>query len=73
VCADRSDLACDQFLSFTQVLSGGRVLSLNSAQVSDTGRYTCVAVNAGGEQQREYSLSVYGKRVCLAVVAYMYG
>ncbi|KAM4548643.1 hemicentin-1 isoform 1-T1 [Odontesthes bonariensis] len=42
-----------------QVLSGGRVLSLNSAQVSDAGRYTCVAVNAGGEQQREYSLRVY--------------
>ncbi|XP_028259472.1 hemicentin-1 [Parambassis ranga] len=42
-----------------QVLSGGRVLSLNSAQVSDTGRYTCVAVNAGGEQHREYDLRVY--------------
>ncbi|KAM4629779.1 hemicentin-1 [Polymixia lowei] len=42
-----------------QVLSGGRVLSLSSAQVSDTGRYTCVAVNAGGEQQREYDLRVY--------------
>ncbi|CAJ1060969.1 hemicentin-1 [Xyrichtys novacula] len=42
-----------------QVLSGGRVLSLKSALVSDTGRYTCVAVNAGGEQQREYDLKVY--------------
>ncbi|XP_070817740.1 hemicentin-1 [Chaetodon trifascialis] len=42
-----------------EVLSGGRVLSLNSALVSDTGRYTCVAVNAGGEQQREYDLRVY--------------
>ncbi|XP_060933914.1 hemicentin-1 [Limanda limanda] len=42
-----------------QVLSGGRVLSLSSAQVSDTGRYTCVAVNAGGEQSREYDLRVY--------------
>ncbi|XP_041648005.1 hemicentin-1 [Cheilinus undulatus] len=42
-----------------QVLSGGRVLSLNSSLVSDTGRYTCVAVNAGGEQQREYDLKVY--------------
>lgn len=44
-----------------QVLSGGRVLSLNSALVSDTGRYTCVAVNAGGEQHREYDLRVYGE------------
>ncbi|KAJ0032742.1 hypothetical protein NQD34_002823 [Periophthalmus magnuspinnatus] len=42
-----------------QVLSGGRVLSLSSAQVGDTGRYTCVAVNAGGEQQKYYDLSVY--------------
>ncbi|XP_016146102.1 hemicentin-1-like [Sinocyclocheilus grahami] len=42
-----------------QVLSGGRVLSFVSAQVSDTGRYTCVAVNAGGEQHREYDLRVY--------------
>ncbi|KAK2835266.1 hypothetical protein Q5P01_015750 [Channa striata] len=42
-----------------QVLSGGRVLSLSSAKVSDTGRYTCVAVNAGGEQQKEYDLRVY--------------
>lgn len=45
----------------SQVLSGGRVLSFNSALVSDTGRYTCVAVNAGGEQQREYDLRVYGE------------
>uniref|UniRef100_A0A3Q2CT39 Hemicentin-1 n=1 Tax=Cyprinodon variegatus TaxID=28743 RepID=A0A3Q2CT39_CYPVA len=42
-----------------QLASAGRVLSLSSAQVSDTGRYTCVAVNAGGEQQREYDLRVY--------------
>ncbi|XP_055041761.2 hemicentin-1 isoform X1 [Misgurnus anguillicaudatus] len=48
--------------SFTdgiQILSGGRILSFISAQVSDTGHYTCVAVNAGGEQQREYELLVY--------------
>ncbi|XP_068599564.1 hemicentin-1 [Brachionichthys hirsutus] len=42
-----------------QVLSGGRMLSLKSTMVSDTGRYTCVAVNAGGEQQRQYDLRVY--------------
>ncbi|XP_040926337.1 hemicentin-1 isoform X2 [Betta splendens] len=42
-----------------QVSSGGRLLALNSAQVSDTGRYTCVAVNAGGEQHRDYDLKVY--------------
>lgn len=45
------------------MLSGGRVLSFHSALVSDTGRYTCVAVNAGGEQQREYDLRVYGESI----------
>ncbi|XP_059334168.1 hemicentin-1 [Ammospiza nelsoni] len=42
-----------------QVLSGGRVLALPSAQLSDTGAYTCVAVNAAGESQRDINLHVY--------------
>uniref|UniRef100_A0A669QE89 Hemicentin 1 n=1 Tax=Phasianus colchicus TaxID=9054 RepID=A0A669QE89_PHACC len=42
-----------------QVLSGGRVLVLTSAQISDTGKYTCVAVNAAGESQRDIDLRVY--------------
>ncbi|XP_009575209.1 PREDICTED: hemicentin-1-like, partial [Fulmarus glacialis] len=42
-----------------QVLSGGRVLALTSAQISDTGKYTCVAVNAAGESQRDIELRVY--------------
>ncbi|XP_034035488.1 hemicentin-1 [Thalassophryne amazonica] len=42
-----------------QVSSDGRLLSLSSAQITDTGRYTCVAVNAGGEQHRDYELQVY--------------
>uniref|UniRef100_A0A8D0P964 Hemicentin-1 n=1 Tax=Sus scrofa TaxID=9823 RepID=A0A8D0P964_PIG len=41
------------------VLSGGRILALTSAQISDTGRYTCVAVNAAGEKQRDIDLRVY--------------
>ncbi|XP_036375886.1 hemicentin-1 [Megalops cyprinoides] len=47
------------FSEGVQVLSGGRVLAISSAQVSDTGRYTCVAVNAGGEQEKDYDLRVY--------------
>ncbi|KAL4635075.1 hemicentin-1 [Arapaima gigas] len=47
------------FSNGVQVLFGGRVLAISSAQVSDTGRYTCVAVNAGGEQQLEFDLRVY--------------
>ncbi|XP_062437683.1 hemicentin-1 [Rhea pennata] len=48
--------------SFTdglQVLSGGRILALTSVQISDTGKYTCVAVNAAGESQRDIDLRVY--------------
>lgn len=52
----------------SQVLSGGRVLSFSSALVSDTGRYTCVAVNAGGEQQREYDLRVYGEFLSIYIM-----
>ncbi|XP_014802303.1 PREDICTED: hemicentin-1 [Calidris pugnax] len=47
------------FSNGLQVLSGGRVLALSSAQISDTGKYTCVAVNAAGESQRDIDLRVY--------------
>ncbi|XP_009958752.1 PREDICTED: hemicentin-1-like, partial [Leptosomus discolor] len=47
------------FSNGLQVLSGGRVLALTSAQISDTGKYTCVAVNAAGESQRDIDLRVY--------------
>ncbi|KAG8517174.1 Hemicentin-1 [Galemys pyrenaicus] len=47
------------FTNGIQVLSGGRILALTSAQISDTGRYTCVAMNAAGEKQRDIDLRVY--------------
>ncbi|XP_012495412.1 PREDICTED: hemicentin-1-like, partial [Propithecus coquereli] len=47
------------FANGIQVLSGGRILALTSAQISDTGTYTCVAVNAAGEKQRDIDLRVY--------------
>nr|XP_045732354.1 hemicentin-1 [Mirounga angustirostris] len=47
------------FANGLQVLSGGRIVALTSAQISDTGRYTCVAVNAAGEKQRDIDLRVY--------------
>lgn len=44
------------------------MLSVSSALVADVGTYTCVAVNAGGDTQREFDLRVYGEfihsRVC---------
>ncbi|MGH0173029.1 UNVERIFIED_CONTAM: hypothetical protein FKN15_020671 [Acipenser sinensis] len=47
------------FSDGVQVLYGGRVLAITSAQISDTGKYTCVAVNAAGEEQRDIDLRVY--------------
>ncbi|XP_069798458.1 hemicentin-1 [Narcine bancroftii] len=47
------------FTDGVQVLSGSRVLAISSAQISDTGRYSCVAVNAAGEQQRDIDLRIY--------------
>ncbi|XP_021098568.1 hemicentin-1 [Heterocephalus glaber] len=47
------------FANGIQVLSGGRILALTSAQIIDSGRYTCVAVNAAGEKQRDIDLRVY--------------
>ncbi|XP_013377196.1 PREDICTED: hemicentin-1 isoform X3 [Chinchilla lanigera] len=47
------------FANGIQILSGGRILALASAQISDSGRYTCVAVNAAGEKQRDIELRVY--------------
>ncbi|KAM4812745.1 hemicentin-1 [Urocitellus parryii] len=47
------------FADGIQVLSGGRILALTRAQISDTGRYTCVAVNAAGEKQRDIDLRVH--------------
>lgn len=43
------------------VLAGGRVLRLERARVSDTGRYVCVATNAAGLADRKYDLSVHGE------------
>ncbi|XP_060132638.1 hemicentin-1 isoform X1 [Zootoca vivipara] len=47
------------FSNGLQILSGGRILALTSAQISDSGRYTCVAVNAAGEKQRDIDLKVH--------------
>ncbi|XP_071421021.1 hemicentin-1 [Pithys albifrons albifrons] len=46
------------FSNGLQVLSGGRVLALPSARLGDSGTYTCVAVNAAGESQRDVELHV---------------
>ncbi|XP_071981860.1 hemicentin-2 isoform X2 [Engystomops pustulosus] len=42
-----------------RILEQGRVLSISAVQVSDSGLYTCVAVNAAGEDSRRTDLQVY--------------
>lgn len=39
----------------------GSTLTLNGAHTSDSGKYTCVATNPAGEEDRIFNLNVYGK------------
>lgn len=40
------------------ILPGGRVLQIPRAQMEDSGRYTCVAVNEAGEDSLQYDVRV---------------
>ncbi|CAJ0944218.1 unnamed protein product [Ranitomeya imitator] len=42
-----------------QILEQGRILSISAVHVSDSGIYTCVAVNSAGEDGRTIDLQVY--------------
>ncbi|KAG8447614.1 hypothetical protein GDO86_014935 [Hymenochirus boettgeri] len=42
-----------------QILEQGRILSLSAAQTSDSGVYTCVAVNSAGEDSHDIVLEMY--------------
>lgn len=46
-----------------RILSGGRYLQINNADLSDTANYTCVASNVAGKTTREFLLTVNGKKV----------
>lgn len=43
-----------------KVLNEGRLLQIKDAKVSDTGRYTCIAVNVAGQADSKYDISVHG-------------
>lgn len=52
-------MKCDTWYQFSAVLSsGGRVLQIPRAQVEDSGRYTCVAINEAGEDSIQYDVRV---------------
>lgn len=44
------------------IMSGGRFLQITNAQVSHTGRYTCLASSSAGDKSRSFSLNVFGRR-----------
>lgn len=43
------------------IMSGGRLLQITNAQVSHTGRYTCLASNSAGDKSKSFSLNVLGR------------
>lgn len=43
-----------------KILNEGRLLQIRNVKVSDTGRYTCIAVNAAGQADRRQDISVHG-------------
>ena len=43
-----------------RLLQKGRVLQIIAATTKDAGRYTCSAKNEAGQEQRRYTLQVFG-------------
>lgn len=44
-----------------KVLLNGQKLVISQAQVSDSGRYKCVAANKAGEHEKEFDVTVHGR------------
>ena len=42
-------------------LSNGRQLEVRNVQISDEGRYRCVATNVAGQKQKDFKVKVLGK------------
>lgn len=65
-----SSLLISSRLTFLQVLqadnhvsitANGRIVQIKHAQVSDTGRYTCVATNVAGEDEKDFDVNIQGE------------
>lgn len=54
---------CPQGGPRLRILSSGRYLQINNAELGDRARYTCVARNVAGETTREFLLAVHGNVV----------
>lgn len=51
---------CPQGGPRLRILSSGRYLQINNAELGDSATYTCVARNVAGETTREFVLAVHG-------------
>ncbi|KAK7889296.1 hypothetical protein WMY93_024856 [Mugilogobius chulae] len=52
---DGQTLLADDHVSIT---ASGRIVQIKHAQVSDTGRYTCVATNIAGEDEKDFDVNI---------------
>lgn len=47
-----------------RILSSGRYLQINNAELGDAARYVCVASNIAGKMTREFTVTVNGECTC---------
>lgn len=52
-------LKADGHLTIT---ANGRIVQIKHTQVSDTGRYTCVATNIAGEDEKDFDVNIQGEQ-----------
>lgn len=43
------------------IRASGHIVQVKHVQVSDTGRYTCVATNVAGEDEKDFDVNVQGE------------
>lgn len=54
-----------------KVLNDGRLLQIRDAEVTDTGRYTCVSVNVAGQADSKYDVNVHGITLNLILLLFL--
>lgn len=57
-CLSPQILQADDHVSIT---ASGRIVQIKHAQVSDTGRYTCIATNIAGEDEKDFDVNIQGE------------